>query len=208
VQGSVVSLDAEALRKEPNRPTATLIFAPTQQEFAQEVAVTKTRLGLTILEHVQGLASIYSPSASGAWTQRKLHVPDNVGVEIVDADTASDHFFLRLTGFLTPSSLLLGDAAGAEPALAKSLPAQFDASRDMVEQFEAVSKDGTKVPSFVVHRRDLQYDGSNPTLMSAYGGFQVSKPPYYSGVTGKLWLERGGVFVLANIRRGGEFGPA
>jgi prolyl oligopeptidase len=90
----------------------------------------------------------------------------------------------------------------------KTLPAQFDASRDVVEQLEATSKDGTRVPYFVVHARDIRYDGSNPTLMTAYGGFQVSETPHYSGLTGKLWLEHGGVYVLANIRGGGEFGPA
>ena len=78
----------------------------------------------------------------------------------------------------------------------------------MVEQFEATSSDGTKIPYFVVHRRDLKFDGSTPTLLTAYGGFQVSKTPYYSGAVGKLWLERGGAYVLANIRGGGEFGPA
>ena len=78
----------------------------------------------------------------------------------------------------------------------------------MVEQLEAKSKDGTKIPYFVVHRKDMQYNGTNPTLMTAYGGFQVAETPTYSGITGKLWLERGGVFVLANIRGGGEFGPA
>ena len=78
----------------------------------------------------------------------------------------------------------------------------------MVEQLEAKSKDGTMVPYFVVRRKDLKYNGTNPTLLTAYGGFQVANTPAYSGVMGKLWLERGGVYVLANIRGGGEFGPA
>jgi prolyl oligopeptidase len=90
----------------------------------------------------------------------------------------------------------------------KSLPPQFDASRDLVEQLTATSTDGTKVPYFVVRRKDLRYEGSNPTLLYAYGGFQVSETPTYSATIGKLWLERGGVYVLANIRGGGEFGPA
>jgi prolyl oligopeptidase len=91
---------------------------------------------------------------------------------------------------------------------AKALTPQFDASQDVVEQLAAVSKDGTKVPYFVVHRKEIKYDGSNPTLLTAYGGFQVSETPYYSPIVGKLWLEHGGVFALANIRGGGEFGPA
>jgi prolyl oligopeptidase len=89
----------------------------------------------------------------------------------------------------------------------KTLPPKFDASRDIVEQFEAVSSDGTKIPYFVVHRKDSPRDGLTPTLLTAYGGFQLPRTPQYSAEIGKLWLERGGAFVLANIRGGGEFGP-
>ena len=87
-------------------------------------------------------------------------------------------------------------------------PAKFDASNLVAEQLEATSSDGTKIPYFLVHRRDMKLDGNNPTLLYAYGGFEVSQTPTYSATTGKLWLEHGGVYVLANIRGGGEFGPA
>ena len=126
----------------------------------------------------------------------------------MSANAADDRFFLEVQGFLSPSSLMLGDPATNSLKETKSLPAQFDASQDLVEQLEAKSRDGTMVPYFVVHRKYLTYDGTNPTLMTAYGGFQVSNTPSYSGIVGKLWLERGGVYVLANIRGGGEFGPA
>jgi len=89
----------------------------------------------------------------------------------------------------------------------KTLPARFDATGLVTEQFEAKSKDGTKIPYFIVHRKDLPLDGSTPTVMTAYGGFQISMTPTYMATRGKLWLERGGAFVLANIRGGGEFGP-
>ena len=88
------------------------------------------------------------------------------------------------------------------------MPSRFDASRLLVDQHEAVSKDGTKVPYFVVRPKDLKLDGTAPTLLYGYGGFQISMTPAYSGTLGKLWLENGGVYVLANIRGGGEFGPA
>jgi prolyl oligopeptidase len=90
----------------------------------------------------------------------------------------------------------------------KSLSPKFDPGTDLVEQLEARSKDGTRIPYFVVRPRQLRYDGTAPTILTAYGGFEVSNTPTYTGVTGKLWLERGGVYVLANIRGGGEFGPA
>jgi len=92
--------------------------------------------------------------------------------------------------------------------MVKTLPAKFDAARLTVEQLEATSKDGTRIPYFVVRPVDLKPDGSTPTILTAYGGFQVSQTPSYLADTGKLWLERGGAFVLANIRGGGEFGPA
>ncbi len=208
VQGSVVSLDLVALQKDPSQLKAAFVFAPTATEFAQEVDTTKNHMLLTTLENVQGRAYVYSLDKKDEWTRQRLDVPDNESVSLVTGDTASDHFFVSLTGFLTPSSLLLGDAAGTSLQQAKTLPPQFDASRDVVQQFEAVSKDGTKVPYFVVHPKDMKYDGANPTLLYAYGGFQVSLTPTYSAPIGKLWLERGGVFVLANIRGGGEFGPA
>jgi prolyl oligopeptidase len=208
LQGSFVALDLEAVKKDPAHLKPTAIFTPTAQEFAQEAAVTKNHLILTTLDHVQGRAYVYTRSPKNIWTSKKLDIPDNIAVSIESTNTSDDQFFLGLTGFLTPSSLLLGDAATTTLKPAKTLPAQFDASNLVVEQLQATSTDSTKVPYFIVHRKDIKYDGSNPTLMTAYGGFQVSETPRYSGIVGKLWLERGGIFVLANIRGGGEFGPA
>jgi prolyl oligopeptidase len=207
-QGSVLAFDLKALEKHPERLKPTIVFAPSSQDFAQEVAVTKNHLLLTTLEHVQGRAYAYTVGSGGEWTRKRFDVPDNQTVDIVTTNRSDDQFFLRLTGFLTPSSLLLGDAAAGSLKEAKTLPPQFDAANLIVEQLEATSKDGTKVPYFVVRRKDLKYDSNNPTLLEAYGGFQVSETPEYSGIIGKLWLERGGVYVLANIRGGGEFGPA
>ena len=113
-----------------------------------------------------------------------------------------------VTNFLTPPSLWLADAAKGTATEILSQPAKFDASDLVAEQREAVSSDGTKIPYFLVHRKDIKLDGNNPTLLYAYGGFEVSETPNYSATNGKLWLEKGGVYALANIRGGGEFGPA
>jgi len=207
-QGTVVSLDLKAVEADPAHLKPTVVFAPTAQEFEQQVADTRNHLIITTLDHVQGRAYVYTRSKSGAWTRKKLEVPDNLTVGVVTTNEADDKFFLSLTGFLTPSSLELGDAATGELKVVKTLPAEFDASKYVVEQLEATSKDGTKVPYFVVRGKDIRYDGSNPTLLTAYGGFQVSETPRYSGTVGKLWLDHGGVYVLADIRGGGEFGPA
>ncbi len=208
VQGSIVSLNLEEVKRDPLHLKPRVVFAPTATEFAQSVDTTKNRLLLTTLENVQGRVYVYTLGAGGAWTAKKLDVPDNRTVSIVSANWSDDQFFLSITGFLNPSELLLGDAGASTLKSAKTLPPQFDASGDVVEQLEAVSKDGTKVPYFVVRPKGIKYDGSNPTLLTAYGGFQVSYTPRYSPAVGKLWLERGGVFAVANIRGGGEFGPA
>jgi prolyl oligopeptidase len=206
--GSVISLDLEAVKKDSLHLKPVVVFAPTATEFAQGVTKTRDRLILTTLDNVQGRVYTYARAANGVWTRKRLPVPDNVAVYVVSSNWSDDRFFLGLSGFLTPSSLLLCDAAARTLKDAKAQPPQFDASADVVEQLTAVSKDGTKVPYFVVRRKDLRYDGSNPALLEAYGGFQISETPFYSSTIGKLWLERGGVYVLANIRGGGEFGPA
>jgi len=179
-QGSFVALDLEAVKKDPVHLKPTVIFTPTAKEFAQEAAVTKNHLILTTLDHVQGRAYVYTRSEKNAWTSKKLDIPDNLSVAIQTVNISDDHFFLETAGFLTPSSLLLGDAATTTLKAAKTLPAQFDATNLVVEQLQATSTDGTKVPYFIVHRKDIKYDGSNPTLMTAYGGFQVSETPRYS----------------------------
>jgi prolyl oligopeptidase len=207
-QGSVISVDLDAARKDPKRLKPTMVFSPTAQEFAQQVFTTRNHLLMTTLEHVQGRASVYTRDGKGQWTRTRLPVEDNQTVEIVTTSYKDDRFFLQVSGFLTPPSLYLGDAAGGSMRVVKSQQPLFDATHDVVEQLEATSKDGTRVPYFLVHRKDLRYDGSNPTMMTAYGGFDVAETPTYSAVTGRLWLDRGGVFVLANIRGGGEFGPA
>lgn len=207
VQGSLLELKLADVLRDPAHLRPSVVFQPTAKEFLQEASTTKGRLVVTTLENVQGRAYIYTPGAHG-WTKSRIALPENVAVEVASTDDANDNFFLNVTGFLTPPSLWLGDAATGKVSQTKSQPPLFDASQDVVEQLTAKSKDGTSVPYFVVHRRDMKYDGSNATLLTAYGGFEVSNTPSYSAYAGKLWLEKGGVFVLANIRGGGEFGPA
>jgi prolyl oligopeptidase len=207
-EGAVVSVDVKAATADPVHLKPTILFAPTAREFAQGVAATKNHVLVTTLENVQGRAYVYTHGKDGKWSRVKLTVPDNSTVGIATTNLVDDKFFLAQTGFLTPSSVLLGNAADGSLKPGKTQKALFDASRDVVEQMEATSKDGTKVPYFIVHRKDMPMDGSTPTVLTAYGGFLVSNTPYYSAVMGKLWLERGYSFVLANIRGGGEFGPA
>jgi prolyl oligopeptidase len=207
-QGSLVSIDLAAASRAPERLRPTLIYGPGPREAFQQAAATRGRLLVSVLDNVKGRAYVYTPGPAGKWSRRRLALPDNVSINIVDTDLHSDRAFLSVTGFLTPTSLWLGDLATGTLTSVKTLPPRFDASRQVVEQFEATSNDGTRVPYFVVHRTDIKLDGSTPTILTAYGGFLVSQTPYYAPQTGKLWLERGGALVLANIRGGGEFGPA
>ncbi|HWA60241.1 MAG TPA: prolyl oligopeptidase family serine peptidase, partial [Caulobacteraceae bacterium] len=142
------------------------------------------------------------------WKRTSLPVAANSSVGVVAASDLDDTIYYNVEGFLDPARLWQANAATGAHHDIKALPARFDASKDAVDQYEATSSDGTKVPYFVVHPKTMKLDGSNPTLLYAYGGFQVSELPSYSPMVGKLWLEQGGVYVLANIRGGGEFGPA
>ena len=207
-QGSLVSIDLAAAIAAPERLRPTLIYAPGPREAFGQAAATRGHLLVSVLDNVKGRAYFYTPEPAGKWSRRRIALPDNVSIHIVDADLHSDRAFLSVTGFLTPTSLWLADLTTGALASVKTLPPRFDASHHVVEQFEATSGDGTRVPYFVVHRIDMKLDGSTPTILTAYGGFLVSETPYYSPETGKLWLERGGALVLANIRGGGEFGPA
>jgi prolyl oligopeptidase len=206
-EGTLVQIDLVAAKKTPDKLSPAVIWTPGPRDSLDSVTSTKDKLLVSTLDNVRGRAFAYSPTATG-WTHRQLALPDNVSVGFGSSDDNSNLVFATVAGFLTPTSLWLADVASDSLATVKSLPPKFDASKHVVEQLEAASTDGTKIPYFVVHKKDIKLDGSTPTLMTAYGGFQVSETPYYSASIGKLWLERGGAFVLANIRGGGEFGPA
>ncbi len=206
--GSLVELDLGAVKAAPGNLKAKLVWAPGPRDALDGVGATRDKLLISTLSNVQGRAWAYTPKAGGGWTATQLKLPDNLAIGYGSTDTKSNLAFVSASGFLTPSTTYLADTDKGTLDPVKSLPAKFDASQDVVEQLEATSTDGTKIPYFVVHRKDIKYDGTTPTIMTAYGGFQSSETPYYSGTNGKLWLERGGAFVLANIRGGGEFGPA
>jgi prolyl oligopeptidase len=185
----------------------TALFTPSDTTSLDGIAVTRDAILLTILDKVKNrIVELRHPG--DAWESRDVSAPGMgaLGVSGVD-EIESDEYFLTVTDFLTPSTLYLARTGSDERELLKAMPAFFDASPYTVSQFEAVSKDGTRVPYFVVMRADTRLDGANPTLLYGYGGFEVSLTPFYSGVTGQAWLARGGVYVLANIRGGGEFGP-
>ncbi|MFN2473276.1 MAG: prolyl oligopeptidase family protein, partial [Sphingomicrobium sp.] len=204
--GSLLSVDLAQLRASPAHLRPTLIYAPRSREALGQASATRDGLLVSILDNVRGRVLRFTPTAGG-WTRSSMTLPENSTVGIADTTNRDNRALLTVTSFLVPPSLWLADAATGSAREIHSQPPKFDASNLVAEQHEAVSSDGTKIPYFLVHRKDIKLDGNNPTLLYAYGGFEVSQTPNYSATTGKLWLERGGVYALANIRGGGEFGP-
>ncbi len=165
----------------PASRAATLIFQPGPRQSVEQVAVTKDRVVAAIYDNVRGRALAFESLGDDGWRATALPGPQTAAVDLVDADDRSDLVFVQTASFLSPPALSLIDAANGTAATLKQLPARFDASGDVTEQFEATSKDGTRIPYFVVRPKDLKYDGTAPTLLYAYGGFQISETPGYSG---------------------------
>jgi prolyl oligopeptidase len=206
--GALLSIDLAQLKADPAHLKPSLIYEPGPREALQGAAAAKDVLLVSTLDNVRGRTLVFRPGPKGSWTRSALELPDNSTIGISDTSRTDNRAILAVTSFLTPPSLWLADAASGKSSEIMQQPAKFDASNLVAEQREAVSSDGTKIPYFLVHRRDIKLDGNNPTLLYAYGGFEVSQTPSYSPATGKLWLENGGVYAIANIRGGGEFGPA
>jgi prolyl oligopeptidase len=184
-----------------------VLFAPTASTSLDGVAVTRSALLLNTLDNVKNRI-VELRHVDGKWQRRAVDAPafGSLGVSALDP-IGSDQYFLTVTDFLTPTTLYLGEVGSDRRAALKALPAFFDAKPYTVTQYQATSKDGTKVPYFVVMNKHTKMNGKNPTVLYGYGGFEISMKPSYSGVSGEAWLKNGGVYVLANIRGGGEFGP-
>ncbi|MFD2399541.1 prolyl oligopeptidase family protein [Prauserella oleivorans] len=182
----------------------TVLFEPNAHTSLDYYAWTRHHLILGTLEDVKTRLRMLTPG-DGGWRDEPLTgVPEVGTVELIDTEPDhGDEFMLNVTGFTQPSALVRG-VVGEELETLKQAPAFFDSDGLTAEQHFATSADGTRIPYFVVGRPDA---GPGPTLLTGYGGFEVSQTPYYSGIIGRGWLARGGTYVLANIRGGGEYGP-
>ena len=185
-----------------------VLFEPAERKSLAGFSATRHHILITELDNVRSRVYVLT-HRDGRWHREPLPgVPEfgEVSASDVDADE-SDDYFLTVTDFLTPTTLALGTVGGGPATTLKQLPEFFDARGLAVTQHEAISQDGTRVPYFEVGRKDLVRDGNNPTLLYGYGGFEISMLPSYRPAVGAAWLEKGGVYVVANIRGGGEFGP-
>ncbi len=185
----------------------TVLFEPTSTVSLVDFSWTRHYLILNVLDDVINRLYVLTP-ASGAWKREPFKGAPAIGTVSasgVDPDE-SDDYFMDVTDFLTPTTLHYGTIGGA-PVKLKETPAFFDASELEISQHFTKSLDGTRIPYFQVSAKGMKLDGSHPTLLSGYGGFEIAEVPYYNGSLGRAWLSRGGVYVLANIRGGGEYGP-
>jgi len=183
-----------------------VLFEPSERVSLASVERTKDRVLVQTLDNVRSRITALSLNGE-TWKRTEIPVP-GIGTATISAtNDLAEPFFFTYQDFTTPSSLWLVEAGG-RPGKVKTMPAFFDSAGVTTEQLEATSKDGTRIPYFVVRPKGVRSDGAAPTLLYGYGGFESSEVPRYSGVLGSAWLERGGVYVLANIRGGGEFGPA
>nr|WP_284319685.1 prolyl oligopeptidase family serine peptidase [Dyella acidisoli] len=187
----------------------TTLFAPNEHTALSSYAWTRHHLILDVMEDVKSRLDVLTPKDNGSWAREDMPgAPKFSTVSVIDTDPDhSDEYWLSVTGFLSPSSLDRGVLGEGKAELIKHSPAFFDASKFEVSQHFVASKDGTQVPYFEIAPKNIKLDGSNRTLLYGYGGFEISLQPFYSGSIGRAWLERGGVYVIANIRGGGEYGP-
>jgi prolyl oligopeptidase len=204
---ALVSYDLAEWKRAPDKARPSLVWAPADRQTLVSSAISKGQLLLVLLDNVRGRATAMN-FANGAWSTTPIALPANATVDLISADERSDQAMFQVADFLNPSSLYHYDGATGSVERIKTTPARFDASKSAVSQYEAVAKDGTRIPYFVVHPKGMKLDGSTPTLLNGYGGFQTPQLPYYSAALGRLWLEQGNAFVVANIRGGGEFGPS
>jgi len=203
-QGALISIDYDKYLTGDR--SFSIIAEPNERSNVISFAGTRNVLLVLMLNNVRSELFAYRLN-DGRWTNQRVDAPRLGTLGLVSTDERSDQYYLSYQGFLTPTSLYHVPDGGAMYQ-ARTLPHFFDANGLTAEQFEATSRDGTRVPYFVVRPKKMKLDGTNPTLLYGYGGFEIELLPSYSATTGACWLEKGGVYVLANIRGGGEFGPA
>lgn len=205
--GSLLVSDLDAFLE--GKRNFDVVFEPTEHSSLASFAATRDYVLLNVLEDVKNRVYVVSQSDDG-WKQEPLPGAPQFGtvsVSAVDADESND-YWMTSSDYLTPTTLYLGSVGEeSQPEQLKQLSAQFDASGLSISQHFATSQDGTLVPYFMVAPEALPLDGSTPTLLYGYGGFEISLTPGYNPGVGRAWLEAGRVYVVANIRGGGEYGP-
>ena len=205
-QGALIAFPLKEFLATGKLPRLSVLYTPGPRASVDHVRASRDAVYATIFENVTGSVHAFRANpATGAWDDTRLDLPAGGSPGIASANDFGAEAYFTYQGFLTPTTLFAANGA-VGPAPIKSLPARFDAAPYATAQYEATSKDGTKIPYFVVRARDAK--GPSPMLLYGYGGFEISQTPFYWSSAGALWLPKGGAYAVANIRGGGEFGPA
>ncbi len=205
VQGALIGCDFVRFMRGERR--FEVLFQPTPTCSLDGVSATRDALLINQLDKVRNRV-LELRLIDGRWQRREVATPDHGTIEVGALDSiGSDQYFMTASDFLHPTTLYLCRVGEDARTALKAMPGYFEAEPYETRQFDATSADGTRVPYFVVMTRGAKLDGSHPTVLYGYGGFEISMKPNYSGMIGASWLSHGGVYVLANIRGGGEFGP-
>lgn len=197
--GDVLALNLDTQRIEK-------LISPMKNQSIYAISRTLNGFYVIVDEDVKGKLFLYSLNADHKWSHQKIDLPETGSINTLSTDYQSVHFFVDYCSFNQPTTYYYGKKDKIV-SNAKTSPSSFNHQEISVEQFFSTSLDGTRVPYFLVKKNGLKYDGTNPTIMYGYGGFEVSMKPFFSNIFGTSWLARGGVFVLTNIRGGGEYGP-
>jgi prolyl oligopeptidase len=209
-EGSLLAVKVSSLLKRDYKSGIDILFKPDEFSTINEVAIIRDYIIATALKNVRCQARYYSLSDSGGrdvWSSGIMDLPDMGTITLQSTTPFDNTIMISYEDFVTPARLLLYTNPESKPQIIKSMPDVFNSENYRLEQLTAISKDGTVIPYFIASAKNIVWDGTNPTLLYGYGGFRSSELPYYSRSLGKIWLANGGVYVLANVRGGGEFGP-
>ena len=207
-QGALLAINLSAFQASGKLPRVEAVYTPDDRTSISGVAVSRSGLYVALLQNVKGrILRFRADHDTGRWSSAPLPLPANGTVSVSAANPYSSTVLVNYEDHITPDRLSEYDAGANALTLLKSLPPRFRSDELQVRQHMTKSADGEAVPYFVIHRKGLKLDGSTPTILYGYGGFEISLKPSYSATIGKLWLERGGAYAVANIRGGGEFGP-
>ena len=204
--GSLVAVKiADALENQISDESIELIFAPSDKRFLRGVSLGRDEIYVSVMDNINGKILHYEKVGPN-WSESEIRSFGNAELSVSSLDEWADHLFISSESFTEPTSLYYANADKDFEKI-KSLPEKFDPEKYKVEQLYATSADGTEIPYFQVSNVGMEANSNNPTLLYGYGGFQISLTPSYLGSFARQWLDAGGVYVIANIRGGGEFGP-
>ena len=206
-EGTLLAFSAEEFVESGKIPKLQVVYQPDSRTSIQGVRESKSGLFISLIEDVKGKVLRFDVDSNGQWSFDSVALPSTGSISISSATVYDSTVLFNYEDHITPDRLFEYDSQSNRLTVLKTLPGRFDAEGLAVHQYFVESKDKEKIPYFVVHRKDIPLTNSTPTILYGYGGFEISLTPRYSAASGKLWLERGGAYAIANIRGGGEYGP-